>query len=187
MNWILRRLFWHFFWAGTLFHHGKTGQQKIAEQQTGSDVGQSNQDTQAAQGTFGQFEGPVQNSPFYKSLLTTGIQNTSDAYQNAESSMKANANAAGFGYSQPVAQGADNQVKAQEASALAKVPNQAMIAAAPLSMQAGQDSAQLGLGLGNQAQGWNNSAWNMNKARGSWLDTLQQIGPMAANAAAAFA
>lgn len=191
---LFMRLFWHFFWAGTLFHSGKSGQQKVAEQQTGTSIGNQNADTQqqsnltgAAQGTLGQFEGPVQNSPFYKSLLTTGIQNTSDAYQNAAANTKARANAAGFGYNQPVAQGADNQLQAQETSALAKVPQTAMAEAAPLSLEAAGQSGQMGmgygnqaLGWGNQAQGWNNAAYGMNRNRSNMWNQLLQTGAGAA-------
>jgi hypothetical protein len=129
------------------FHSGNSGQQR---KQATTDFGQQGNLTNAAQGTDAQFEGPVQNSPFYKSLLTTGIQNTSNAYQTAQSNMKAKANSAGFGQNQPVAQGADNQVEAQETSALAQVPNEAEIAAAPLSLEAAGQTGNMGMGYGNQ-------------------------------------
>jgi len=170
----------YFRWC---FHHGKSGQQKVAEGQTTTDLTQSNADTGAAQGTFSQFEGPVQNSPFYKALLTSGIENTSRAYDTARSNMRSRANQAGFGYNQPVAQGADDQVSAQEASALADVPNKAMVEAAPLSMKAGEDSAQLGENLGEQAGQWNTSAWNMNKKRAGLWDQLFQSGQNGAQGA----
>ena len=175
------------------YHHGKTGQQKVAEQQTGTDITNQNNDvnqqqqlTGAAQGTLSQFEGPVQNSPFYKALLTSGIEGTSGAYDTARSNMKAQENQAGFGYNQPVAQGADNQLQAQEASDLAKVPNTAMTEAAPLSLSAAGTTANMGMGYGSQAQGWdsaaqgwNNSAYNMNQKRGSLFNTLLQSGMQA--------
>ena len=129
---------------------GKTGQQKQAENVANQDFGTQTADMGAAQGTLSQFEGPVQNSPFYKSLLTTGIQNTSNAYQNAASNQKAQANAAGFGQNQPVAQGANNQLQAQETSALAQVPQTAMTEAAPLSLAAAGQSGQMGESAGSQ-------------------------------------
>lgn len=132
------------------FHSGAAHQQRA---QATSDLGKQGKLTDTAQGTFSQFEGPVAQSPFYKALLTTGIQNTSNAYQNARSNMRAKAAAAGFGYAQPVTQGADNQMDAAEASDLARVPNEAMIAAAPLSMKAGEDTAGMGMGYGQQGSG----------------------------------
>lgn len=168
---------------------GKTGQQTMAEnltnqrgyqmqnaqnQQSGA-MGQQNQLTgQAtgalgqAQGSLGQFEGPVQQSPFYKALLDTGISSTSGAYQNAQANMNQRANAAGFGYEQPINQGANAQLGAQEASALAQVPNTAMVEATRPELLAagetagiGRDYGQLGgqygqeaLGLGGEALGY---------------------------------
>jgi hypothetical protein len=144
---LLHRFLWHFFWAGTLFHSGAAHQQR---KQATADFGQQGNLTGQSQGTLGQFEGPVNQSPFYKSLLTSGIQDTSNAYQNARSSMRANANAAGFGYAQPATQGADNQLQAQEAFALANVPQQAMLGAAPLSLQAAGQTGNMGMGYGSQ-------------------------------------
>lgn len=147
---LLLRLFWHFFWAGTLFHSGSGHQER---KQATSDFGKQGQLTDTAQGTLSQFEGPVQQSPFYKALLTTGIQDTSDAYQTARSNMRANANAAGFGYNQPVTMGADNQLQAKEASALARVPQDAMIAATAPALTAAGDTAGMGMGYGTQGAG----------------------------------
>lgn len=169
-------------YQGYLTKGKKSGQEQLGQQQTTQALANQNQDqstamgdVNAAQGTYSQFEGPVQNSPFYKSLLTTGIQDTSRAYDTARSNMAQRANAAGFGYNQPVAQGAQNQLQSQEASALANVPQQAMLGAAPLSLQAAQGSGQLGLGLGNQAlgwgnlgRGWNQDVYNMDKQRGGF-------------------
>lgn len=142
---------------------GKTGQQKWAEQQAGSPIpggstGIQSRDlstqqglTGAAQGTLSQFEGPVQQSPFYKALLNTGIQSTSNAYQNADTNLKRNAQAAGFGYNQPVTQGAEDQLQSQEASALAAVPTQATEAAVqPALSAAGTTAGEAGT-YGNQA------------------------------------
>jgi hypothetical protein len=203
--------------------HGKSGQQKQNEltsvqdqqreqaalKQQGTDlasqsqsVGSQNNALNQAQGNLNQFSGPVQNSPFYKSLLRQGIQSTSNAYDAAKASMSARANAAGFGYNQPINQAGQAQVDTSEAQALGAIPDQAMIAAAPLSMQAtgleegigsqyGQQANMFGnqaLGFGQQALGFggqqlaaNNLAYNQNRQRGPggfWgaLSDVQQIG-----------
>jgi hypothetical protein len=107
-----------------------------------------------AQGTLSQFEGPVQQSPFYKALLTSGLESTSNAYQNVQSKAKENAQRAGVGGgNQPAAQTNETAVGAQEAGALARVPGQAMVeATGPALEAAGQTGrmgqAQVGEGMG---------------------------------------
>lgn len=142
-------------------HHGKGGQQKQAEvtsvqdqQRETADLGQQKSLTGAAQGTLGQFEGPVDKSPFYQSLLRSGTQSTSNAYDAAKASMAQRSNQSGFGYNQPVAQAGQGQVDTSEARALGAIPDEAMVAAAPLSMQAAGESGQLGMGYGSQALGF---------------------------------
>ena len=173
---LMLRLLWHFFWAGTLFHHGKSGQQKQAEGTANTDLAQQGQLTGAAQGSLGQFEGPVQQSPFYKAMLNTGIQSTSDAYQNASTNMRQRANAAGFGYNQPVTQGAQGQLDAQEAKSMSEVPEKAMLATAPLSLQAAGQTGQMGMGYGAQGLDALNSAYNMQKGRGGLWNQLFNAG-----------
>lgn len=177
---LLHRLFWHFFWAGTLFHTGAGHQQRV---QASTDFANQGNEANAAQSTNSQFEGPVQNSPFYKSLLTTGIQNTSNAYQNAASNTRANAAAAGFGANQPVAQGANNQLQAQEASALAQVPQTAMTEAAPLSLQASNQSGNLATSTGAQGTSLlNANAGNTTGLYNQLMQTGGQIGSSLINA-----
>jgi hypothetical protein len=167
----------------------KTGQQKVAEGQQGQTaqnsqaaLANSNQNEATAQGTFSQFEGPVQNSPFYKALLTSGTEATTNAYDTAKANANARANQAGFGYNQPIAQGAQNEINSRETSSLAALPREAMTATAPLALQAGQDTAQLGESQGQQAlgwnqasQNWNNDAYNMQSRRNGWLQNLQNV------------
>ncbi len=159
------------------FHSGSGNQQR---QQATSDFGQQGNLTSTAQGTNSQFEGPVQNSPFYKSLLTTGIQNTSDAYQTAKTNMAQKANASGFGYSSPVATGANNQLDAQETSALAQVPQTAMTQAAPLSLEASNQTGQMGMGYGSQGA----SLLNANANKTPFWQSLLQSGMQSAGQAA---
>jgi hypothetical protein len=162
---------------------GKTGQQKVAENQVGVAGGQQNNDistqnnfTQAqiradeqAQSGLTQFEGPVQQSPFYKALWNTGISSTSKAYDNADTAMRQRAQQAGFGYNQPITQAGDNQLRAQEASDLGSLPDRALTAAAPLDLQASGQTAGLAgqeagtaATYGNQSLGYGNELLNAN-------------------------
>jgi hypothetical protein len=169
MIWLLERLASYLFWNVTLLHSGAAHQQR---QQATSDFGQQGNLTNQAQGTLSQFEGPVQQSPFYKALLTTGIQNTSNAYDTATSNMRQRANAAGFGYNQPVEQGAENQVRQQETSALANVPQQATIAATQPALAAAGQTGAMGMGYGQQGT----SLLNPNAAQtGSFYNQLLNL------------
>lgn len=161
--------------------HAKSGQQKQAETVSSQDFAQQQKLTGQAQGTLGQFEGPVQQSPFYKAMLNTGIESTSQAYDNAAANQKQKANAAGFGYNQPVTQGADNQLRAQEAKSMADVPNQALLSTAPLALQASSQTGQMGMNAGAQGSNLNQQAYNMNRGRGNFYNDLLRVGPMAAN------
>lgn len=182
-----REGFWHDGPVACM-KQGKTSMQKTAEGQTTGDIATQNADlaqqknlTGKAQGTLDQFEGPVQDSPFYKALLTTGIEGTSRAYDTARSNQRARANMSGFGYTQPVAQGGENQLQAQETSDLAKVPRDAALGTAPLALQAAGQTGSMGMGYGNQALGWgkqaqdwNTDAYKMNQARRNYgMDALQ--------------
>lgn len=208
------KLFWHFLWAGTLFHHGKSGQQKLAEQQSANSIAQqqadqsqmnnltnaANRTLNTAQGSLGQFEGPVQQSPFYKALLTSGIESTSNAYDQARANTAQRAQMAGFGYSQPITQGADNQLAAREAETQASLPREAMLETAPLTMRAAEDTigigrdkagmgqayGQQGLQYGQQADNYNQQAYGMNKQRGSIWNDLLKVGQIGAGVASNF-
>lgn len=158
------------------FHHGKTGQQKQAEQQANTDFQQQGQLTGEAQGTLGQFEGPVQQSPFYKALKTSGLEQTSSAYNNARSNMRQQAKSAGFGYAQPATQGADDQLQSQEAGALAQVPGQALTEATQPALAASAQTGGMGMGYGNQGAGLLNSAYGMQKGRSGLWNQLFQAG-----------
>lgn len=86
-------------------------------------------------GTGSQFEGPVQNSPFYKALVSAGTSATTGAYNAAQAAVRARANASGYGGNQPVTQGAEAQIGTQEASDLSKVPTQSLISAVQPALQ----------------------------------------------------
>lgn len=163
------------------FHSGAGHQQRA---QATSDFGQQGNLTKQAQGTLSQFEGPVQNSPFYKALLSTGIQDTSDAYQTAQSNLQAKANNAGFGYSSPTSTGANSQLQGQETSALAQVPQTAMLEATQPALTAAGDTAGMGMGYGSQGSGLLNQ--NAANTTGLYKQLLQTAGQAAQGAGAAY-
>lgn len=147
--------------------------QQIQQQQTGAGVANE----AAAQNTLGQFEGPVQQSPFYKQLLTTNLQNTANNYGNLRSQARANANQAGFGYGSPNAQGNDTALQAQEAGALNQVPTTTALAATQPALQAAGASSQLGqaqTGTGLQANQQYGNMWQQSQ-NGLW-NTIAGIG-----------
>jgi hypothetical protein len=106
--------------------------------------------TNTAQGTLSQFEGPVKDSPFYKSLLNTGLESTSAAYDRATSTARSRAKGAGFGYAQPVEQGAEAEIGARGAGALAKVPGEALLQASGPALQAAGTTGNIGTTVGGQ-------------------------------------
>ena len=130
--------------------HHKSGQQKAAESIEAQDAQQRADQQNRANQTLGQFQGPVEQSPFYKALLTTGTESTSRAYDRARANTARRAQMAGFGYEQPVTQGAQTQVDAEEASALAQVPQNSLVRASQPALQAGGVAQNTAMGYGNQ-------------------------------------
>lgn len=130
----------------------KTQQQHFAESQ--ENEGRANQDK--AQESLSQFEGPVDQTPFYKALLTSGIQATSNRYQDAARAARSRAVQAGYGYSQPAAGVSEDQVAAQGASELADQPGKAMERAAPVTLGAASETA--GIGSSQAGEGLTGSA-----------------------------
>jgi hypothetical protein len=126
-----------------------------------------------AQGTLGQFEGPVTSSPFYKSLLTTGTDATSQAYNNAQASNRAASNDSGFNYTSPNETGSENEIKGQEATAVGNLPAEAAAEAAPLAAGAAGETAGIGATQSGAAQGYNSQATGLeenyqNAQSGMW-------------------
>jgi hypothetical protein len=161
----------------------KTDTQSTQQQQQ-----QATQNQNTAQGTFGQFEGPVTSSPFYKSLLTTGTDSTSQAYNNAQANNRANANQSGFNYSQPNVQGSENEIAGQEAGAVGALPAEAAAEAAPLAEGAAAGTAGIGATQSGAAQGYNQAATGLeenyqNAQSGMW-NALLGIPAQAAKGAA---
>lgn len=138
--------------------------QNISQQDRAGQASQystANNSLNAAQGTDAQFEGPTTSSPFYKSLLATSTDSTSNAYENAKASSTARAKSAGFGYDSPIGAAASRETTGAEAGALAELPAKAMEATAPLQLQAAQQSisgagvgANMGTALGQEGEGY---------------------------------
>jgi len=92
-------------------------------------------------------------SPLYKAMYNTEAGQMSKAYDTAASNTAAKARQAGFGYQQPVAQGAQDQLRSQQASQIGQLPGEVAAQTVPLEMQAGKDITGAGtseLGAGNQ-------------------------------------
>lgn len=90
------------------------------------------------------------SSPLYKALYNTEAGGMSKAYDAAAANTRANARTAGFGYQQPAEQGAESQLRSQEASSLGQLPGQVEQQTVPQELQAGQSLAQTGLGQEGQ-------------------------------------
>lgn len=141
------------FSRNTKWEKHKPSRTKLEGQAQGisqQDRQQQAQDYSTAQGTLSQFEGPVQQSPYYKSLLATSTDATSNAYENAKANSAAKAKAAGFGYDSPIGEAASRETTGQEAGALAELPAKTAAAAAPLSLAAAGETASMGTELGKE-------------------------------------
>lgn len=156
---------------------GTAQSQSLGQQQAGeANIGR-------AQDTLSQFEGPITSSPYYKSLVATGTDATSNAYENAKAATAARARQAGFGYETPIGEAASRETEGAEAGALARVPTQAIEATAPLELEAAKATGELGtseLESGNRLfaggvvpleeeymkrkQDFTNRLWNMGSA-----------------------
>jgi hypothetical protein len=165
---------------------GKTGGGGLINQgiQTSQqDQQQENTLASDAQGTLQQFEGPVQNSPFYKAMLTSGQENTTAAYNNAKQNLAQKAKMGGFGYSNPVATGG-GQLDAQEASTKAALPAQTALEASGPALQAAGQSGSMAMGYGNQGVNYYGDAARLkaDKMKQDWQNA-QTIYSDASNAA----
>jgi hypothetical protein len=114
--------------------------------------------------TDANFAGPTQNTPYYKSLVATGTDSTSNAYENAKANSAASAKQAGFGGASPIGQAASRETNAAEASSLAQIPAEAEQQTAGLQLQAAGQQLGEGSQLGNQGLGYEQEAGNLNNA-----------------------
>lgn len=158
---------------------------KLSEQQrAGQSTAYSN-----VNATDANLTGPTTSTPFYKSLLATSTDATTNAYDSAKSASRARANAAGFGNSQPITQGGQSEIEAREAGALSRLPAQAMEATVPLQLEASGQQLSEGGTLGTEGQQSFETAANLNNAyqqrRQGFIDNLIGTSKQAAAGAAA--
>lgn len=134
-------------------------------------VAQQQQDVAGQKAAYGNvnatdanFAGKTQDTPYYKSLLASSTDATSNAYENAKAGSAARAKQAGFGQDSPIGQAASRETEGAEAGALAKLPAEATAATAPLQLEASGQQLQEGTALGQQGLGYEQNAGDLNKA-----------------------
>ena len=86
------------------------------------------------------------SSPLYKAIYSTEAGQMSKAYDTAAANTASRAKQAGFGYEQPAAQGAQNELRAQQASSIGQLPGEVARETVPMELQAGRDIAGAGEG-----------------------------------------
>lgn len=127
-----------------------------------------------------QFNGPVQSSPYYKSLLKAGTDSTNQAYDNASRNLKTSMEGAGVGGSSGAAAGNTAAMGAQRATALGAVQPAAVQGATSMEMNANQQALQeagmySGAGLGYFG-GANQDEQSRLAQQGSFWNGLLQAG-----------
>jgi hypothetical protein len=139
---------------------GPEEQQSINQQE----ADQSTQNTAYGNvnSTDANFSGPTQNTPYYKSLVASTSDATSNSYQNAQANTAQAAQQAGFGQSSPIGQAASREVVGAEAAKQAQIPAQAMQQTAPLQLEAANQQLSEGTAAGQQGEGYENIAANQN-------------------------
>jgi len=76
-----------------------------------------------------------EGSPFYQSLLRMKQRGIAGAYRGAKAATRARGAMAGYGYEQPIVQGAEEEVGAREASELGAAPGEALLEATGPELQ----------------------------------------------------
>jgi hypothetical protein len=123
-------------------------------------------DLKKANGEYDQFIGSnMTNSPFYKSLVTSGTDATTSAYANAKSNVAARAGAAGFGYGSPAAQGGGAEAGMQEAKAVGQIPVEAVQTAADYGLKAAAGIQGSAGQEGQQSLGYEDAATSLQNTR----------------------
>lgn len=117
--------------------HSKPGTaETLASQTATGDIAERGKLEANVNSDLTDFEGPAGTSPFYRSQVTSGHEGVASGYRDTRSNAKMQARAAGFGYEQPVAEGADEEIGAREASDQSKVERDALTSEAGMKMQA---------------------------------------------------
>jgi hypothetical protein len=144
--------------------------EQLAEEQAAKDSAARDATLAKTQPTLDQYltppGGDPTKSPFYGALLRTGRSATAKSYETARSASRMKANAAGFGYQQPIVQGNDTALEASEASDMAALPDKALLESTQPALQSvALETGQAGLynpnaALGNAVSASNNAANN---------------------------
>jgi hypothetical protein len=127
--------------------------ESIGYNQSAGDQQKTDQLTTKVNGNLDQFNGPVQGTPYYKSLLQSGTDSTNSAYNNATRNLKMSMEGAGVGGASGAVQGNTAAMGAQRAGDLAKVGPAATEGATNMQMQGNAQALQeagmySGAGLG---------------------------------------
>jgi hypothetical protein len=127
-----------------------------------------------------QFNGPVESTPYYKSLLQSGTTSTNQAYDNASRNMKQSMEGAGVSGASRVAAGNNGAIGASRAAALGTVGTSAVQGATQMQQQANAQSLQeagmySGAGLGYYS-GANQAELAQLQQQGSMWNGLLQAG-----------
>lgn len=158
-----------------------------AQQQQQADVAGQTKAYGSANATDANFSGPTQDTPYYKSLVASSTDATSDAYESAKANSAAKAQQAGFGYDSPIGQAASRETTNTEAAKLGQIPAQAAAVTAPLQLEAAGQQLQEGTALGQQSLGYENAAVNLEdefqKRNSAFQNKLWDIGAGAAGGA----
>jgi len=88
----------------------------------------------------------TEESPFSRALLQAKQRGIAGAYRGAKAATRARGAMAGYGYEQPIFQGAEEEVGAQEASELGAAPGEALLEATGPELQvAGMRAGRAGI------------------------------------------
>lgn len=154
--------------------------QSMGYGQSTADQGTTNTLANQVTANNSQYNGPLNQTPFYQAMLKQGTQSTNAAYDNAGRNLKMSMESAGVGGSSGAAQGNNAAMGAQRASALSQVPTQATLSTAGMQQQANSQQAMLaamysGAGLGYYG-GANTDEQNALARQSSMWNGLLQAG-----------
>lgn len=98
------------------------------------------------------FSGDPMKSPLYSAYKTSDTESTAHAYDSAVTNMKATAQQRGFGYTSPVEQAGEGEIRGEEAADIGRIPGRALLQTIDPAMKAA------GIRAG-EASSFNPSSW----------------------------
>ena len=155
---------------GQTIGYGQQGQDASQAQNLANQVTQNNS----------QFNGPVNQTPYYKSLLQQGTTSTNQAYDAASRNLRSSMEGAGVSGSSGAAAGNSAALGAARAGSLGTVGTSATQGATQMQQNANAQESQLagmfsGAGLGYYS-GANQAEQNQLQQQGSLWNGLLQAG-----------